>query len=112
MNDSIKNKILFFLQIHKDWQFGGNIEDHIRMTEGHKASNASRRCRELEDDGRIESRYVHVPGVANKVVQYRLNLNPQVKVKLLPMTDKVREWNKQFYPVPVKQEIKQETLNI
>jgi len=68
---SIKNKILNYLS-DGDWKYGGQIEDHIRLTDGHKASNASRRCRELEDEGGIESRYVKADGVANKVVQYRL----------------------------------------
>lgn len=71
MQNSIKTKILDFLK-NGQWFYGGQIEDHIRETDGHKASNASRRCRELEDEGKVESQYVHVEGVANKVVQYRL----------------------------------------
>lgn len=75
MRNSIKQKILNFLTQHQGFQFGGSIEDFIRTTDGHKASNASRRCRELEDEGKIESQYVTVPGVANKVVQYRIKSN-------------------------------------
>ncbi len=76
MKDSIKNKILNFLQENPGWQYGGVIEDFIRSTDGHKASNASRRARELEDEQKVESRYVRIPGVANLVVQYRLKIHP------------------------------------
>lgn len=79
IKDSIKNKILSYLTEKRDWIYGGQIEDFIRSTDGHKASNASRRCRELEDEGKIESRYVKVEGVANKVVQYRVKVEVPVK---------------------------------
>jgi len=65
---TIKTKILNFLT--DQWTFGGVIEDFIRQTDGHKASNASRRCRELENEGKIESRIVVFQG--RRVVQYRL----------------------------------------
>lgn len=69
MKDSLKEKILTFLKPN-EWTYGGTIEDHIRATEGRKASNASRRCRELHEEGKVEARYVIVDG--RKVVQYRL----------------------------------------
>lgn len=72
MKESIKTKIKLYLTEKRGWVKGGLIEDFIRQTDGHKASNASRRCRELEDEGVIESQYVNVPGVANKVVEYRI----------------------------------------
>lgn len=85
MSNSIKQKILSYLTEKRNWAAGGTLEDYIRQTDGHKASNASRRCRELEDDGMIESRYINVPGVANKVVEYRIRQQsgdaPQYKNK-------------------------------
>jgi hypothetical protein len=68
---SVKNQVLNYL-VSKDWIFGGTLEREVSQIAQCKPSNISRRCRELEDDGMIESGYVTVPGVANKVVQYRL----------------------------------------
>jgi hypothetical protein len=68
---SIKTDITDFL-IGRDWVFGGVIEDYIRAVDKHKASNASRRCRELYQEGKLERRMASVPGVSNLVVQYRL----------------------------------------
>lgn len=70
MKESIKQKILFYLTEKRDWVYGGLIEDFIRQTDGHKASNASRRCRELEDEGKVERRIVKLNGLS--VVQYRI----------------------------------------
>lgn len=72
MEQSIKSRILEFLTEKKDFVFGGTVEDYIREIDHKKASNASRRLRELCEEGRIEARYVKVPGVSNRVVQYRL----------------------------------------
>jgi predicted transcriptional regulator len=83
MKESIKQKILFYLTEKRDWCYGGVIEDYIRQTDGHKASNASRRCRELEDEGKIERRIVKKDSL--NVVQYRIKqavpewfINPKV----------------------------------
>jgi len=89
MKDTIKTKILNFLT--DQWTFGGQIEDFIRATDGHKASNASRRCRELENEGKIESRIVVFQG--RRVVQYRLktfNYTPGQPPQ------RVANWLKQF----------------
>lgn len=101
MTNSIKQKILDYLTEHPGFQFGGSIEDFIRSTDGHKASNASRRCRELEDEGKIESFYTTIPGVANKVVQYRIR-------QIVP--EKVRIWQAQFEKTEVKETAKLPTL--
>jgi len=98
MKDSIKNKILNYLQDNPGWCYGGKIEDFIRQTDGAKASNASRRCRELEDEGKIERQIVNFEG--RKVVQYRLKV-------FTPRFD-VAKWNSQFYPK--KEEEKQKQL--
>ena len=68
---SIKSKILNYLQEKRDWIYGGVIDDFIRQIDGHKASNCSRRCRELVNQGKIQRRLVSVDGIPNKVVQYK-----------------------------------------
>lgn len=52
-----------------EWVYGGKIEDYIREVAGNKASNASRRCRELAKEGRLEKRLVKLDRL--QVVQYR-----------------------------------------
>lgn len=97
MKDPINQKILDYLTEHPGFQFGGSIEDFIRSTDGHKASNASRRCRELADEGIIERNLIKIPGVANKVVQYRIR-------QIVP--EKVRIWQAQFEKTEVKETAK------
>lgn len=79
MKESIQTKIKLYLKEKDDWISGGLIEDMIRQTDGHKASNASRRCRELEDAGIIERRLTKFDGTPNMVVQYRF-----VRQRFLP----------------------------
>lgn len=67
---TIKQQIIEYLT-NKDWCFAGKIEDYIREVDGHKASNASRRCRELVKEGKLERRLVRLDSV--NVVQYRLS---------------------------------------
>jgi len=71
--DSIKGLILEYLKEEKTFKFGGTIEDHIRAIAGPKASNVSRRLRELHQEGLIERRLVQVKVErGNKlVVQYK-----------------------------------------
>lgn len=99
---TIKTKILNFLT--NEWIYGGQIEDFIRATDGHKASNASRRCRELENEGKIESQIVNFQG--RRVVQYRLKTPNLPQGEAIPQ--RVREWQAQFEK-PVIEE-KQRTL--
>lgn len=72
MELSIKKIILQHLHLHPGWQWGGQIEDYIRSVLGAKASNASRRLRELENEGKVEVQRVRVNGKGPKVTQYRL----------------------------------------
>lgn len=51
--------------------FGGLLEDYARSILRTKASNASRRLRELAKEGLIDKTYEKVPGVKNRVVSYR-----------------------------------------
>ena len=70
-SQTIKQAILDFLSDGK-WHWGGTIEDFIRGIYGRKASNASRRCRELENEGKIIAEYERVGEKGNKVVRYKL----------------------------------------
>ena len=80
---SIKGLILAYLKEKDSWIFGGTIEDYIRAKEGAKASNASRRCRELADEGLIERQIVsiEIEGKTRRVVQYRVKPTTPVKVE-------------------------------
>lgn len=69
---SICRKIENYLQEKRGWVFGGLIEDMIRQTEGAKASNASRRLRELTNQGILEVQYVQINGIGQHVAQYRI----------------------------------------
>jgi hypothetical protein len=68
---SIKDLITEYLK-GKGWVYGGTIEDYVRSVAGKKASNASRRLRELFNDGKIERQLVKCEVAGNKVVQYRI----------------------------------------
>lgn len=57
MKTSLKTRILDYLKSRApDWVTGGIIED-LAKGYGYKASNASRRCRELENEKSIEVGY-------------------------------------------------------
>ena len=68
---SIKQLIIRFIE-EEGPKFGGQIEDHIRSIMGAKASNASRRCRELVESGILERELCKIEGVGNMVVKYRI----------------------------------------
>jgi DNA-binding HxlR family transcriptional regulator len=69
MKVSLKQMILNHLA-DGAWHFGGTVEDYIRKVAGNKASNASRRLRELAEEGKLEKELVKVGSV--NVVRYRL----------------------------------------
>ena len=69
---SIKQLITRFIEDNGP-KFGGQIEDHIRSIMGAKASNASRRCRELVESGILKRELCRIEGVPNLVVKYRIN---------------------------------------
>lgn len=76
------------LNLLRDGNFlaGGVLEDCIRQTYGNKASNVSRRLRELENEGVVEKEYRDVPHTTNKVVFYRLvasNQSVQIRHEVL-----------------------------
>jgi hypothetical protein len=67
---TVKTLILEYLR-GRDWVWGGVIEDYVRSHVGSKASMASRRTRELQNEGKLEARYEQVNGKGPHVVQYR-----------------------------------------
>ena len=71
---SVKETILSFLE-KRDFTPAGIIEDYIRQTAGHsKASTTSRRCRELENEGKLETEYTQVNGKGPHYVCYKLKV--------------------------------------
>lgn len=76
--NSIKQIIIKFLEADGGWVFAGKIEDYIRSELGAKASNASRRCRELEKSGILEKSLVQIDGKGPRVVRYRIIREPRV----------------------------------
>ena len=77
---SIKSLILDYLT-GKDYVFGGKIDDHIRSLLGSKASNVSRRCRELVESGKLYRKLVQIEGKGAYVVQYKRVEQPQAPLK-------------------------------
>lgn len=72
MKETVKQKIVDLLKAKQDWIWGGQIEDYIRGSLGAKASNASRVCRILENEGIIERRLQTFTGETRRFVQYRI----------------------------------------
>lgn len=71
---SIKENIIQFLEQNygDKWCFAGKIDDYIRDLKGSKASNVSRRCRELVKSGVLEVIYEQVEGKGPKCAKYRI----------------------------------------
>lgn len=84
MERSLKSEILKYLK-DGNWKFGGEIEDYVREQFGNKASNASRRCRELVEENKLDREEVRVGRL--HVVRYRLKIGDPVQASLftLPM---------------------------
>lgn len=53
MKETLRKRILSYLNKSGEWINGGEIE-MLSMKAGYKPSNASRRCRELVQDGLID----------------------------------------------------------
>jgi len=65
----LRDRIVAFLSAKKDWVNGGEIE-RLALDAGYKASNASRRLREIHEDGLIERE--ERPGPRARSVWYRI----------------------------------------
>ncbi len=50
---SLKNRLMFYLIKHYEW-FNGGVLERLGEGAGYKASNVSRRLRELHEEGRLE----------------------------------------------------------
>lgn len=72
MKETIKHTSIKVLENNNDWMFGGQLSRIVSGIHECKESNAERRFRELQDEGRIQSRYVPNPKGHNKVVQYKI----------------------------------------
>ena len=80
--NSIKNELLKLCGI--GWTPAGILEDTIRQRFGNKASCASRRLRELHEEGKLEKRLNQVNGKGVKFVEYRLAPNTAFISSLRP----------------------------
>lgn len=72
MNQTIKNSIIRFLEEQGGLQFAGKVARAVAEIHLAKESNVERRCRELENDGKITRELVDNPAGGNKVVAYRI----------------------------------------
>lgn len=54
---SLKNRILRYLQKHGGWIASGTIQQLAHQAGYYSPANASRRCRELENDNELEVEY-------------------------------------------------------
>ena len=66
MKISLREKLILFAKGKSPHYFNGGAAELLAQNEGYKASNASRRLRELENAGVLERR------MAGKSVEYRL----------------------------------------
>lgn len=73
MKTTIKHSIIKELN-SGEWIFGGKLARIIADKHQVKESNVERRCRELENEERIESHLVENPHGGNRVVQYRIKI--------------------------------------
>ena len=85
---SIKQIIIQYLEEQGGYVWAGKIDDYIRSVKGSKASNVSRRCRELEKSGVLEVVYEQVESKGQKCARYRL-------VELLPKWQPTEEEHRQ-----------------
>jgi DNA-binding MarR family transcriptional regulator len=88
---SLKQRILEYLRKGDEWVNGGTLE-RLAESVGYKASNASRRARELENEGlierkvekgensRVKSVWYHATGLKNKI-EYSLEDGTKVFTK-------------------------------
>lgn len=74
---TLKPAIMSYIEARPhEWHFGGAVEGYIRESGQSKWETTGRRLRELVLEGKLEKRLVKVPGVFNKVVQYKLKPKP------------------------------------
>ncbi len=85
--NSLRERIMKYLRSTGTWINGGEIE-RLALGAGYKASNASRRCRELCEEGLIERRedkkgFVEYSALKPKqIVEYRIEGREPIKTTL------------------------------
>lgn len=67
--DSLKQMILIFLEGKRNPVHGGEIERYA-MSQNYKASNGTRRCRELVNEGKIKAIYEQNKTTGHREVWY------------------------------------------
>lgn len=65
-----KQEIIKLLELHPNGIWGGHVEDTIRNLTGTKSSTASRRLRELAEEGKIIARYEPLEVGGREFVKY------------------------------------------
>lgn len=71
MKDSLRQRIYRYFTNHSgEWINGGEVE-RLALSVGYKASNASRRLRELHEEGLIEREEKKNPATGIRSVWYR-----------------------------------------
>lgn len=76
MKKTVVQIILEYLEGYMDWEYGGRLEDYVRSKLGSKASNTSRRCREMVDERLIQVQYVQINGKGAHVTMYKFIKKP------------------------------------
>lgn len=72
--ESLRDRIIRYFRNHPEMVNGGEIE-RLAMEKGYKASNASRRLRELQEEGILARREIKNPKTKIKSVWYKFNNN-------------------------------------
>ena len=78
---SLRQRILKFLQNNPTFWNGGELE-RLALENGYKASNCSRRCREMVEDGLIE-REERKSRTGIKTVWYRFKQKEPMQLNLI-----------------------------
>lgn len=78
-SNSLKSRLLAHLRKRNEWVNGGDLE-RAALNAGFKSSNASRRCRELENEGLLERKIMKHPTTGKRSVWYKATPPKQVQV--------------------------------
>lgn len=73
MKQSLTNRIADYFKRHPDKYFNGGELERLAFEAGYKASNASRRLRELAESGYLEREIRRTPPSKIASVWYKLN---------------------------------------
>ena len=76
---SIKSLILSFLE-NKDWSHLGPICEYVKSVDSTRWNTVDRRCRELQNEGKLYRKLVQIEGKGAFVVMYK-----RVEIPLAPL---------------------------